>query len=513
MRLPLEIPLIALALLFFPRPGAKLLSILFALVVFTLLFLKLADYGAQAALQRDVNPYLDFHLIRNGWNFASGAFGRIAAGLGIAAVLGLFLSLFASFVWAQRQISDFPSPRRNLAIGIVTVLLALGLALWAIGPGGLAPGNAHARTYDYLDRRLTLITRSIVDLHSFETTLESRSDVASRPDLFQAIKGRDVVLIFVESYGRSAVEDPAYAGLIRPRLARAEAQLAQAGFSSATTWLTSPTVGGMSWLAHGTLLSGLNVDSQARYDLLMRSTRPSLNRIFADAGWQTSAVMPAITMEWPEAAYFGYDQIFASDDLGYRGKPFNWVTMPDQYTLSAFETRVRRLAHARSQAVMSEIALISSHAPWTPIPELIDWQHVGDGTIFNSQAERGDPPAVVWSDPARVQRQYIKAVDYSLQTIADYIARFGEDAIFIVLGDHQPAAIITGLHASRAVPLHIISQDKALVDRFQSTGFTSGMTPDRDTPEHPMHSMRDRLITAFSKNGEPETLNAESEAE
>lgn len=43
---------------------------------------------------------------------------------------------------------------------------------------------------------------------------------------------------------------------------------------------------------------------------------------------------------------FGYDQIYAADNLGYAGTPFYWVTMPDQYTLSAFQTRERKPGHA-----------------------------------------------------------------------------------------------------------------------------------------------------------------------
>ena len=37
----------------------------------------------------------------------------------------------------------------------------------------------------------------------------------------------------------------------------------------------------------------------------------------------------------------GFDRILAAADLGYRGLPFNWVTMPDQFTLAAFDRLVR----------------------------------------------------------------------------------------------------------------------------------------------------------------------------
>ena len=85
--------------------------------------------------------------------------------------------------------------------------------------------------------------------------------------------------------------------------------------------------------------------------------------------------MPAITLAWPEADYFGYDRVLAAADLGYRGQPFNWVTMPDQFTLAAFERRL--LDPAPRAPVFAEIALISSHAPWTPIPPLLPWEAIG----------------------------------------------------------------------------------------------------------------------------------------
>jgi hypothetical protein len=247
------------------------------------------------------------------------------------------------------------------------------------------------------------------------------------------------------------------------------------------------------------LLSGLWIDSQARYDRLIRSQQPSLNRLFAEAGWKTAAVMPAITMDWPDAAYYGYAQILPAAGLSYRGKPFNWIAMPDQYTLSAFERLVRGPERQRGLPVMAEIALISSHAPWTPVARLLDWEAIGDGSVFNDQATSGDPPSVVWSDPERVRRQYIATIDYSLETLGSYMARFGKDTVFIVLGDHQPAAIVTGPNASRAVPLHVVSGDAGLIASFKTQGFSTGMLPAATAHEWGMDEMRQVLIDRFTR--------------
>lgn len=496
-RLPVELPLAGLVILCLPWRLARVAALVLTLIVFAILFLKLADIGTQAAFQRPFNPYLDLKMLADGWNIFSGSVGAVPAGLVVTAALLAFFVLFAAFFWSLRHIARARGASRRWLLALFAIFAFGGLTLILFRPG--AAPLAEARSAGYLAGRLDLIVRSIADMRAFEAELAKGEGTRSGEGLFQAVAGRDVVLIFVESYGRSAIEDPRYSGIMRPRLDAVEQQFEAAGLASTSGWLRSPTVAGLSWLAHGTFLSGLWIDSQARYDRLMMSDRPTLNRLFTEAGWLSLAVMPAITMDWPEAAYYGYSNVFAAADLGYRGKPFNWVTMPDQYTLSAFDRLGRAAGSGAGKPVMAEIALISSHAPWTPVARLVDWSMVGDGRIFDAQAESGQSPAVVWADPENVRRHYIATIDYSLQTIGDYIARFGRDSVFIVLGDHQPAALVTGPNASRDVPVHIISADAALVDRFRAAGFSAGMTPQPETGERLMSDMRDLLIDLLGK--------------
>lgn len=497
-RLPVELPLLALGLLLLPRRLALLLAAGSTVPAFLLLFLKLADLGVQSAFQRPFNPYLDGKMLKDGWNVLSGSVGMLEAGLVIGLALLLFCACVAAFLWSERRLVLLPArARRRLAV-IFTLLTLCAIPFLALSRPATFPFTVDLQAATYLDGRLRLISRSVADMKTFDALLAKPQVPASGAGLFRAVAGRDVILIFVESYGRSAIDDPRYASLIRPRLHAVEGELDKAGFASATGWTRSPTSGGLSWLAHGTFLSGYWTDSQARYDRLVRSDRLSLNRLFQQAGWRTAAIMPAITMDWPEAAFFGYDQVLAARDLGYRGKPFNWVTMPDQYTLDAFERLARRPEGQRQKPVMAEIALISSHAPWTPVPRMIDWADVGDGSSFDGQATAGDTPAVVWADPERVRHQYIQTIDYSLEVLGDYIARYGDNAVFIILGDHQPAPIITGPDASRSVPVHVISRDRALVRRFAENGFAMGMMPGEGAAEPPMDGMRDLMIRMLS---------------
>jgi len=254
--------------------------------------------------------------------------------------------------------------------------------------------------------------------------------------------------------------------------------------------------GGQSWLAHATLLTGMRIDHQQRYAALLASARRSLIHGFERAGWRTVAVMPAITMPWPEGGWFGYDATYTAAELGYAGAPFNWVTMPDQYTLSALERL--ELARADRPPVMAEVALISSHAPWTPIPPVLDWGDIGDGSVFTPDARSGDPPAVVWRDAERVRAQYLKAVDYALANLASYVATFArDDLVLVVVGDHQPAPLVTGEGAGFEVPMHVIAAPEVLAS-IDDWGWSAGMLPAADVAAWPMAAFRDRFVEAFS---------------
>lgn len=496
LRIPVEVPALVALLALVIGPLRKMLIGFLLLLAAGVLFLKLADLGTQAAFQRPFNPYLDAKMVADGWNVLSGSLGTASAALVVIAALAGFVTFLLALRWAahfaSHQSRSFARRTALAAVSCFAVLLAMLPIQQTFSWQGAI--RADATTVPTMLNRVALIARSVEDMRSFEAQLAAPDATAARSAPFGKIAGRDVFLIFVESYGRSAVEDPRYAPIIQPRLQAAELEMAKAGYQGVSRWITSPTVGGLSWLAHGTLLSGLWVDSQARYDRLVRSQRQSLNALFRQAGWTTVAAMPAITMDWPEARYFGYDAIFAAKDLGYRGKPFNWITMPDQFTLSAIDRLVRNKPTARP--AMIETALISSHAPWTPIASLIPWEDVGDGSVFSDQATSGKTPAQVWADADDVRRHYIQTIDYSLQTISSYVANYGRGAVFIVIGDHQPAAIITGPNASRAVPLHILSSDTALLEHLQQHGFAKGLMPS-DKDEIPMNALRDLFVELF----------------
>lgn len=326
---------------------------------------------------------------------------------------------------------------------------------------------------------------------------------ADVPGLLEGLGGRTVILAFVESYGVSALDDDRYAPVIRPRLEELEERIGRAGLHLATGKLVAPTQGGQSWLSHGSLLSGLWLDDQLRYDLLLASGRETLIDDFERAGYRTVALMPAITASWPEGESLGYDRIFGHLDIDYRGPPLNWVTMPDQFTWSFLQQTVR--AHADPRPLFVEVGLISSHAPWTPIlPVLDDWEGIGDGSVFSRWKGAGEPPAELWLDHDRVREHFALALDYALGAATGYAERYVDDeTLLILLGDHQPAPLVTGADASRAVPVHAVSGDPDLLEPFLEWGFREGALPAPEPAERGMDRFRDWFVRAFSRTGPP----------
>ena len=191
----------------------------------------------------------------------------------------------------------------------------------------------------------------------------------------------------------------------------------------------------------------------------------------------------------------GFDRVLEAADLGYRGEPFNWVTMPDQFTLAALDRLLRN--EAPRPRLFVQVALISSHAPWVPVPRLLDWSQLGDGSIFNEMVGSGDSPETVWRDPQRVRLQYAEAIDYSLRAVMDYARLHADDPpLMIVLGDHQTAPGIA-LDERPDVPIHVIGP-AALVDRSAGWGLTPGLVPAREAKALPMDRMRDLILRSFS---------------
>ncbi|MCW0212013.1 MAG: sulfatase [Pseudonocardia sp.] len=499
VRIPIEALVGGLLLLLLParprRPAAVALGVLVGLLA----LLALLDAGFGVALSRPFDLVSDWSFLGSGLDYVRSSSGQAAAvGAAIGAVVLVVLvpvltTLAVLHLTGLAARHRAGSARVGAALTVVWVTCAvLGAQLVPGVP--VASRSAATAVYD----RALQVRDGLADRKAFaaEAAADAFRDVPA-DRLLTGLRGKDVAVAFVESYGRSAVADPRFAPQVGALLDDGTRRLAAAGLEARSAYLTSPTTGGGSWLAHATLLSGLWVDDQQRYESLQDTGRLTLGAAFARAGWRTVGIMPGVTSGFAEAPFYGYDEIRDAAHLGYRGPNFSFATMPDQYTLAAFQ-RLERSAPGRAP-VMAEIPLVSSHAPWAPLPRMIGWDEVGDGSVYDSMSGPSDPPqAILTRDPAVVAADYRAAIEYSLSSLISYAETYGdENLVLVFLGDHQPASVVVGEDASRDAPVTIVAKDPAVLDRIAGWGWSDGLRPDPQAPVWRMDTFRDRFLAAF----------------
>jgi hypothetical protein len=496
--LSLEAALIVGAMALLPRrPWSRGLAWILAAGVTLCAVVSLADLILRVSLGRPLNLALDLYLMNAVYRLAVGNSGLLRTLLGMGAIaVSLSLCATAAAWLLTPAASDRESPLPRIVPRFAGVVLVSALALGFIGRSAPALGQRLATPAVGLVLGQAELFRSTrVEREAFAAELETRpGGFADLPGLFSKLDGRNVVLTFIESYGMAALEDPEFAAIIRPRLLDAAARFESAGLHLATGEFVSPTLGGQSWYAHGTLLSGLWLEDQLRYDLLIASRRETLVDDFRRAGYRTVALMPAITTSWPEGVRLGYDEVYSRPSIPYAGPLFYWVTMPDQFTWS-FLGQILREA---TTPLFLEAAMLSSHAPWTPVLPLIDWDSVGDGAVFGPYREDGYPPEELWWDVEVLRESYAQSLDYSLQTMAEFAERFlDERTLLLVVGDHQAAPWVTGA-SDPDVPVHVIARDPVLLEPFFEWGFRAGPFPDPQGSPRRMDEFRDWFVRAFS---------------
>lgn len=495
---PLELMLIALLLLLPGRAGG-ISRVLLAVLLGLSVVLRGADLLAHEVFARPFNLVFDSHLLADASHLLNGVFGTVFTVLAGAAVLGLVAALcwlaFKVLGRIQRVLRRSPKPNTAVFASLLLGWVVLNAVNWPrAGNFVIDQLVIHARTTADSVRDIRRFAGTVNDDYWSQRVAASESP---DPDLFSRLQGKDVYVVFAESYGRVLLEREPFVDSVLATLGDAQQSLTDAGVLSRSAFLDSPTVGGLSWLAHASVLSGAWIDSETRYRTLMLSERATLNRLFRSAGWRTVAAMPGISMAWPEGQYYGYDYIYNAHNFGYAGLPFNWVTMPDQYVLSALHERERR--GDQRTPVMAEVALISSHAPWTPVAELVPWEQIGDGRIFDAQASAGLSPEEVWRDTDKIRDHYRQAIEYMLETLVSYVVNYGdEDLVILLLGDHQPAPLVSGDKEGKQVPVHLIAKDPDVIDAISGWNWQPGMIPDSNAPVWRMDTLRDRFVRAFS---------------
>ena len=308
-----------------------------------------------------------------------------------------------------------------------------------------------------------------------------------------ALDGRDVLVVFVESYGAVTFDRPDVRAALAPSRAALERTIAATGRGVVSAFVESPTFAGASWLAHASFLTGGRIDNAGAYARLTKAARDTLPSRFARAGYRTAAVMPGLREDWPDGEFLGFDVLYDAAALDYRGPEFGWWRIPDQYALAKLDA-LERGAGPRPP-VFAFLATVSTHVPFRPTPPYqADWSRLVGGEPFGpGAAEHALRQRPDWLDLAPA---YVDSLRYALETIAGYLDwRADDDFVLILLGDHQPAASISGPGARRDVPVHVVAPP-SLLDALAPAGFAPGLAPPAGTAVG-MHELASHLLRVF----------------
>ncbi len=500
VRIPVEaVVLVAVALVLPPKPRrivATIAGFLFGLLAID----KILNIAFYEEIDRAFNPIRDWSSIGPAMGVVRDAIGKTLTDIVlVAAWIGLIL-LVVAIAASTIHITAVAARHRR---GSVRGLAAL-TAIWGLCAGlslQLTPGSpvASASAAGLAVSQVRAAQAALSDPRRFERAIHSPDPQARIPasHLLTGLRGKDVIIAVVESYGQVAVRGTSFSPGVDAVLRRHTTLLARAGWSTQSAWLTSPTFGGISWLAHSTLQSGLWVNTNQRYGELVASNRFTLSDAFRKAGWRTVADDPSDNHHWAIGTYFyHYDQTYNRHDVGYRGPAFSYASMPDQYTLAAFQRLELAPGH---KPLMAEIDLVSSHIPWAPLPTMVPWNKVGDGSVFDPMPARSESAITVWRNQNTVRKFYGRSIQYSLDALTSWVTELNDpNLVLIMYGDHQPHTTVSGAGANHEVPISIVARDPSVFRQIASWHWQNGLLPGLGAPVERMSAFRNQFLSAFS---------------
>jgi len=482
------------AQLSWPPPGRRT-TIALTLLLFVLVVGRYADVTAPALYGRPVNLYWDAqHLPKVAAMLAEVAqpwmIGAIALG-----VLAFIVVVGGLLLWSLARVAQglrSRAPRRGLA---VLALLIVGVYL-------------AGRAFDWPTRHwfsLPVVAtymqqiEFIVEAYAGDTARALPIEPLPESDL-ERVAGADVLLMFLESYGAITYDVPEVAAIVTPARTELAAAIHATGRGAASAFVESPTFGGESWLAHSTLMSGFEVREPSDYELLLTQKRETLPSRFAHSGYRAVALMPGMKNPWPEGAFYGFDAMLGEQDLDYRGPNFGWWRIPDQYSLAKLDSLV--FTHEKRAPAFVFFPTINTHIPFRPTPPYQpDWQRVVSAHPFDD----AETAASIAQSPdwTSLGTPYAQSFAYTLRYLAGYLrAHPGADIVLVLLGDHQPAAGVTGPGARWDVPVHVITSRGEIIAALLDEGFVSGV--ELAPQQRAVGSMRDLtgvLLRSFSSGG------------
>ena len=455
--------------------------------------LRLAEQLSPALLGRPLNLAWDG---RHGWevlSLAAGAAPPWVVATTAAAVVAALVMVVAGSRWAFGELArvcSVSSAARGGLLAAAAMPLALAVVFaacrvdsYALYAAPLTPGLA----------RQALLLRAAWSPDAAAARLPPSPSFVGNVG---RLGGADVLVVFVESYGVTTLDAPAKSAALAPHRERLAHLLRDGDRHVVSARVRSPTFGGGSWLAHAALLTGIDTTDPLSYELLLTTGRSTLVSHFAANGYRTVGWMPGLQRPWPEGRFYGFDRIADADAIGYRGPSFGFWRIPDQASMALLHAQ--ELAIRPRAPVFAVLPTLDSHAPFVPLAPLqTDWERLTRSDAYEA-ADLSHATATAsrsaWQAPVAA---YLRSIAHTFAWLGAYLRDLASpDLLVVVIGDHQPLAMVSGQGASWDVPVHVIGRDPQLLARFEAAGFEAGLSP-RSAPLGSMHALTALLVAVL----------------
>ena len=212
VRLPIEgLVVVALALVL-PANARRLLACVVGPVLGLLVIVKILDMGFFEAFDRPFDPIADGSYTGIGIETLRDSIGRTQANLAVAGAAVLGVGVLVITTLAVLRLTRVAAGHRRWSLTAVTALGVVWVLCWAFGAQFVSYAPiASTSAAGLVSHEVRAVRAGVEDHAIFADDIRHdrfRNTPADR--LLAGLRGKDVLLVFVESYGKVAITDPSF---------------------------------------------------------------------------------------------------------------------------------------------------------------------------------------------------------------------------------------------------------------------------------------------------------------
>ena len=249
------------------------------------------------------------------------------------------------------------------------------------------------------------------------------------------------------------------------------------------------------------------MDRPQAYDALkaVGARIPSITRFFREQGYLTHALQPGVQLRSGLNRFDLFNHAVTVDafTLAYKGPSYGWGVIPDQYSIGLFREHYWKPSDQPRYAFYMGV---STHYIWENTPPYVrDWKTLQEPSPIPQDFDETWPafkPELTRRIDTEMRQNYFRSIVYEWRLLTEWFeAEAKRGSVILVVGDHQPRLeweVPGGVTMN--TPVHVISQDAALVEHFKTRGFQSGMYAQPNTGQVLNHAgLMSLLISELSE--------------